>query len=253
MGSAESPKTIEDLFGLLQIVRTELGGSLAEIKKEMADIKQKMEGVKEDVNKLTTQVENMEPRIESCETRIATVENDVDVRFNDMERALGNTATEEFMIERSLVVIGLAEEQNENIGAICQEMLENGLGLINAQVTQAQRLRSRDGRPGLIKLELSSKEHKIAALRCKQNLRDTGYRGVFIRSSMSHTDRMVHHNFKTILKELPNGQEFKLLSNGKVVKNEPSRMGAWSRGPPVSRIHSRNEERVNTAMGNSTH
>ena len=85
----------------------------------------------------------------------------------------------------------------------------------------------------LVKIRFETKEEKIAALRVKTNLKDTGYRGVFLRSSLNHTDRLVMHNFQTILQELPTGHNLRVTAHGKVVKKDDPLMVAWSRGPPV--------------------
>jgi hypothetical protein len=38
----------------------------------------------------------------------------------------------------------------------------------------------------------------------------------------------------TILKELPNGDKYRVTNNGKLVtKDEPRAMGPWARGAPV--------------------
>ena len=97
------------------------------------------------------------------------------------------------------------------------------------------RLRSYNEKPGLVKIRLSSVEDKVAALRRKRNLHQAGYGSVFIRSSQSHTDRLIQQNIHTMLRELPNGDNYMVTGNGRLVKKDFSkRMGAWSRGPPVS-------------------
>ena len=43
----------------------------------------------------------------------------------------------------------------------------------------------------------------------------------------------MQQNFQTILKSIPNGNDFRVTANGKIVP-APSLMGAWSRGPPIA-------------------
>ena len=166
---------------------------------------------------------------------MAAVENDAETRFTEIEGAVrGLLDEQEFPVDRTLVIFGLQQRVNEDIISTCQELMENGLGIIRARVIRAKRLVSRNDKPGIVKLELQSNEHKIAALRVKANLRDSGYRGVFIRSSLSLTERVMHGNMRTLLQMLPNGEQYKTVSNGRVVKIDQQRMGAWSRGPPVT-------------------
>lgn len=44
------------------------------------------------------------------------------------------------------------------------------------------------------------------------------YTSVFLRGSKSHTDRILETNVRTLLNELPNGNQFRITSNGRIVK-----------------------------------
>lgn len=44
------------------------------------------------------------------------------------------------------------------------------------------------------------------------------YTSVFLRGSKSHTDRILDINAQTLLNELPNGNQFRITSNGRIVK-----------------------------------
>ena len=108
--------------------------------------------------------------------------------------------------------------------------MENGLGLVNTQVEKAKRLSSRNDKPGLVKIRFPTVDDKIAALRAKQNLNGTGYRRVYLRSSQSHTDRIMLQNMQAVLTELSNGDRYRVTGHGKLVKKDnPGQMGAWSR------------------------
>ncbi len=85
----------------------------------------------------------------------------------------------------------------------------------------------------MVKITLPTKEDKIKVLHCKRNLKDNNYAGVFLRSSTTHTDRVMQHNLITLLKEIPNGDKFRVAGNGKLVPKDERNMGAWARGPPV--------------------
>ena len=60
-------------------------------------------------------------------------------------------------------------------------------------------------------------------MREKRNLKDvTRYSRVYLRTSLSHTDRLIQLNFHQILKELPGGEKYRLTGNGRIVlKEEP--------------------------------
>ena len=93
----------------------------------------------------------------------------------------------------------------------------------NATVIGATRLKARYGKPGLVKISLSTLEEKKSVLREKRKLRDTQkYKSVFLRSSKTHTERLIELNARTILHELPQGNQFRITSNGRIVKKTPS-------------------------------
>ena len=128
---------------------------------------------------------------------------------------------DEYPVDRTLVCTGLPETTREDIRESAQDLISVGLGLVHTRVENATRLRSRNDKPGLVKIRLPCKDDKIAALRCKRNLPDTGYRRVFLRSSMTHSDRLMQQNLQTILKELPHGDSYRVTANGKLVKKDP--------------------------------
>ena len=43
---------------------------------------------------------------------------------------------------------------------------------------------------------------------------------MYIRSSKSHSDRLAELNLKTILSEIPNGNDYRILGNGRLVKKD---------------------------------
>lgn len=68
------------------------------------------------------------------------------------------------------------------------------------------RLKGKDGKPGPVKIQLNDKDEKIAVLHAKKNLKDVhNYQRVYMRSSMTHADRLIYLNFQTILQQLPSG------------------------------------------------
>lgn len=90
-------------------------------------------------------------------------------------------------------------------------------------VVDAARLRSRRiGRPGLVKISFSNLEEKKQVLREKRKLKEKDqYKTVFLRGSKSHTERILELNARTLLREMPNGNQFRITSNGRIVKKTP--------------------------------
>ena len=112
----------------------------------------------------------------------------------------------------------------EDIHDKAQELIECGLGLVNVQVERSVRLQSRNDKPGLVKIKLPTVNDKVTALRAKRNLLDTGYRRVYIRSSLSHSDRIMQQNLQTILSEIHNGESYRVTGHGKIVKKDNAKL-----------------------------
>lgn len=117
------------------------------------------------------------------------------------------------------IIASNVTETHDEILDVARDLVSNLDSSIN--VTAASRLNSRFGKPGLVKISFSSLEEKKAILREKRRLRDTEkYKNVYLRSSKSHTDRLIELNARTILNEIPNGRQFRITSNGRIVKKQ---------------------------------
>ena len=241
---------IEDVYKLLLDTKLDLGNKLISVQSnvrllttDIKDLRVEVVNVKHEITGLRTKVTGLENKFEHIDAnvrvygdRIAAVENDLDAHTKECEAALNSIPHDEFPVDLSLVCSGLEERADEDIYDKVQELVINGLGLVNTEIEKAIRLPSRDtNKPGLVKIKMFSKEDKVKALRCKLNLSDNGYRRVYLRSSMTHQERLMQQNFLTLLKEIPNGNKYRVTANGKVIlKDVPTLMGTWTRGPPVT-------------------
>ena len=85
----------------------------------------------------------------------------------------------------------------------------------------ATRTPFREGRAGIIKIELPDKSTKINLLRNKKKLNDdTRYARVFIRGSQTHTERLLQLNTMTLLKEIGAEDRFRVTGNGRLVATQ---------------------------------
>jgi hypothetical protein len=110
----------------------------------------------------------------------------------------------------TVIYINWREETGEHLDTKVQNLVQNGLGLRGVRPKRVMRLKSRDGKPGLVKIELATEEEKINVLRAKRNLNDTReYKRVYLCRSMPHAERLIQINFNQILKEMPNGNKFR--------------------------------------------
>jgi hypothetical protein len=70
-----------------------------------------------------------------------------------------------------------------------------------------------------VKVQFESVKDKIDVLREKQHLSNSAeFSRVFIRSSKSHSERVMEQNFKTLLELLPFGKDYFITGNGKMIR-----------------------------------
>lgn len=118
----------------------------------------------------------------------------------------------------TLIATNLKFDNDEDILQIARDLISNLDE--SANVLAATRLRSRvQGKPDLVKIAVSAMNEKKSILR---KLREVdAYKSVFIRSSKSHTERLIELNAHTLLNEIPNGNHFRITSNGRIAKKRP--------------------------------
>ena len=156
-------------------------------------------------------------RITQVETRVARLEQ------TQAERL-------EYDTETTVVAQGLHWGNGDNILAEAKKMVNQVLGL-DVDVVRAKQLPSRNGRPGLVKVQLNSLQEKIQLLRAKHDLKQKeGYRNVFIRSSKTHMERLLELNIKTMLEEIPSCRnKFRLTASGRLVRKDDQADGIQNR------------------------
>ncbi|KAL7396471.1 hypothetical protein ABVT39_006332 [Epinephelus coioides] len=130
----------------------------------------------------------------------------------------------------SLIVYGLHQEINENILEKINLMFFEGLGN-DILAKEAERMKKRGDASAAVRVECKSAEEKVAILRLKQKLREQSpYERVYVKSAKSHTEHLIEINFKTILKELPQGKDYFVMGNGRLVKRDDDASAGKRRG-----------------------
>jgi hypothetical protein len=129
---------------------------------------------------------------------------------------------EEYAPDYSVVAFGVKTTTGEETTAKMKEIFSEGLNIDPNSIIRAKRLKPRKpGQEGLVIAQMRSVEEKIQALRKKKDLAKYEKHGkIGLSGAKSHTDRLLHLNFKTILKEMPNGNAYFVANNGRVI---PSR------------------------------
>ena len=189
--------------------------------------------VKDSVSALDTKITN---EVEAIKTRVTTLETGAGIR------------REPFDPEVTIIVTGLKYDDNEIVKSKAEALIHEGIGDNTVEVVDAIRTPFRNNRPGIVKIELSDKDTKIRVLRNKTKLAaDNRYARVFIRSSQSHTERLLHLNTMTMLREIGQEGKYRVTGSGRVVLKSPedayqATQGRgpahqWATGPPHQGQH----------------
>ncbi len=96
--------------------------------------------------------------------------------------------------------MNLPEKDTEELDVTVKRLLTK-IDHPDITVMRCRRLQSRGGKPGLVKVQFTSRDVKIAILRSKRKLKISREFGkTFLRTSRSHIERLVDVNFNTNLK-----------------------------------------------------
>ena len=163
------------------------------------------------------EIDSLSRSIESVARRVEKIER---TQADRSIHTADNVNTENILSDPDLTIIAtnVKFEHDEDILVKARELV-NHLD-VDADVVAATRLKSRIvNKPGLVKISFSSVDEKVQVLRAKRTLGQIeGYRSVFLRSSKSHTERLIELNAKTLLGEMPNGKNFRITANGRIVR-----------------------------------
>ena len=112
--------------------------------------------------------------------------------------------------------------------------------LRRSRITDVKRCPDRGtGKPPLLKIALETVEQKVDVLRAKESLKNTReFKNVYLRSSKTHTERILELNAKTLLSQLPNGNQYRVTANGRIVKKD-NRNGTPNASEPIETDDSR--------------
>ncbi|CAG2219113.1 unnamed protein product [Mytilus edulis] len=92
----------------------------------------------------------------------------------------------------------------------------------SVRISAAARLPSRfNDKPGIVKISFQNTEEKVNVLRNKMKLRQTEkYKNVFIKSSKSRVERLIEMNARAVLRNLPDGRDYRVDASGRIKKRD---------------------------------
>ena len=70
---------------------------------------------------------------------------------------------------------------------------------------------------GYVKISFRSTQEKVLVLKNKNVLKDINpFKNVYIKTSKSHAERLIELNARMVLRQLPQGNNFRVDANGRI-------------------------------------
>lgn len=218
----EKPKDINDVYAVLK-----------EIKSGQDSLRNKMDTRFQDMtasfdNAIASLKEEITLDVSRMENRLIEVEK----KIRNLESA---PTKQEFDPEVTVVIQHLNYMHGEDTKQKVREVFttmgvmprnedgtegDDATASNKVTIVRVKRLDQRDpGRPPIVKVELKNKDEKMMVLQNKSLLRNDGrFRKVYIRTSMSHEERVAQLNMRTLLGELGMSQKFRFTGSGRLVQ-----------------------------------
>ena len=152
---------------------------------------------------------------EAREKQLTRIETSLTSEMNKVKERLDKIEKVPFDPERTLVFTGIKPSAETADHQKIQNLIE-ATG-ISCTIRNVKRLvPHNENAVGIIKCELDSLEEKIQVLKNKGQMIKASP-GIWVRSSKSHTDRVMGMNFQTLLTLIPGGDDFKVAGNGVII------------------------------------
>ena len=176
----------------------------------LAKIDDKIRSVKVDMN---LQLAGLERKIDDLESEMNSLRSDpgfVDTSVNNCELTVIAT---NIPVRHDRPLIDTAKAL---ISALGEDIARR------SRITDVKRCPDRGtGKPPLLKIAFETMEQKVDVLRAKESPKNTReFKNVYLRSGKNHTERILELNAKTLLSQLPNGNQYRVTANGRIVNKD---------------------------------
>lgn len=157
-----------------------------------------------EMSRITDRMDKMDKRLQQLESDMATRP-----RHENFDPAV------------SIIAINMRQTDDEDILAKVNRLVKDDLGFRDMDIQRCERTQRRDdGKPSVVRIQLSNVEDKVKILRSKQELKKSKeFRKTYLKSAKSHEERLIENNFKAILQDLPEGARYKFTGSGRLIKD----------------------------------
>jgi hypothetical protein len=195
----------------------------------MTTIDSKMRALRDeigmDISRESNRIDQLTARLQTMQTRLDSVEQAHGPNMNTDSEGQGGgfhgyPGGDSNDPDLCIIASGIPYQEGENL-------LEKVNGIISAlgidvssavDITGATRFKSRiPGRVGHVKISFRNVRQKILVLRNKMALKDSDHhKDIYLKSSKSHAERLIELNARTLLRQLPQGNNFRVDANGRI-------------------------------------
>ena len=201
-----------------------INDQVASLRKEIAS----------DVQKQGYRIDEVMFTIQSLKDRVATIEqsqtaNTCVPRGDQMETNNGiqdqgqrtfNPSARLDDTDISVIASGLPYDNGEDLLQKAQNLID-ALGhevKTQVRIMKVVRFRARiQDKPGPVKITFRNVQEKIKVLRSKMCLKDLQqYSDVYVKSCKSHAERLIEMNARALLRQMPDGKNFRVDANGRI-------------------------------------
>ena len=231
--ASEVHQTRQSLSARISNIEQSLTSKISsECEKIRTDLIMQISAVDAKVISLRTSVDTLDQELKASNDRLRRVEDAL---------AAADALTPDYYPETTIIATKLPYDNPEDIKQKAQNLV-NALTaaceppLPHIDVVNAMRTPFRDNKPGVVKIQLPSRQNKIDILKNKKKLMDNdNYKRVFIRGSQSHTDRLIQINTNTLLNELGLNDKYRVAANGRLVLNDNAQRPGHDQQPHEQR------------------
>ena len=147
-------------------------------------------------DKLSAEIKHLQDYVDMNISQVVSKMETLEKKVDAIEEY--HNKQSEYNTDCTIVARGLVFEEGEDLEDKASTVIRRGLGLHDVPVVRAKRMRSYGNRPGVVKIQLQSLEHKKRVLRAKMQLKQSGdFSCVYLNPSHTHTERLMDMNFRT--------------------------------------------------------
>ena len=244
-GSDTDHESDENWPGNLDIQNKSDRQLLQEVWSKLCNVVSEIRTVNKKQDKIMKKLKDMETKLTQHDKDIKDLKQEHE-ELKDQVKHIDHKK-EDFDPDVTLVAINTPFFAGEDTFILAQHILQAG-GSGDKEIVNTLRTKQRNGRNGILKIELKSKQDKIDVLKKKSNLKQsTEFKRVYLRSSKSHSERLLEVNIKTLLSEIPNGTQYRVAGNGRLVKKDfPSAQQPVSHHVPTSASLQQSQSKTDT-------